>query len=246
VRQSSATTAIGSAATTTTTTVWLAAANSTWGWSPLGVPPAATTTTATETAVAPLPGSLEGSGPQVSGAPFFLISLFNMPTDLNPSFACQGFLPLCSQGHASIAPAATAETASSGPQAPDVGLAAAAPTPSGVAAEEGVPTAPMAATASTTAMSSSTPSAATEEAVAAPAAAIEVDAGGASSSNPPPTLEETEVIFGWRLWSGAEPEAAPVSLPRVLSRAHQALQETEVAILREWEALEAEHQHLSD
>jgi hypothetical protein len=32
----------------------------------------------------------------------------------------------------------------------------------------------------------------------------------------------------------------------LLSRAHQALQETEAAILREWEALEAEHQCLSD
>jgi hypothetical protein len=54
------------------------------------------------------------------------------------------------------------------------------------------------------------------------------------------------VIFGWRLRSGAEPKAAPVPLPRVLSRAHQALQETEAVILREWEALEAEHQRLSD
>jgi hypothetical protein len=100
-RQSSATIAIGSAATTTTTTVGLAAANSTWGWSPPGVPAAvAITAVAAETAVAPLPGSLEGPGPQVSGAPFFLISLFNMPIGLNPSFACQGFLPLCSQGRA--------------------------------------------------------------------------------------------------------------------------------------------------
>jgi hypothetical protein len=32
----------------------------------------------------------------------------------------------------------------------------------------------------------------------------------------------------------------------VLSRAHQALQETEAAILREWEALEVEHEPLSD
>jgi chromosome segregation ATPase len=32
----------------------------------------------------------------------------------------------------------------------------------------------------------------------------------------------------------------------VLSRAHQALRETEAAILREWEALETEHQHLGD
>jgi chromosome segregation ATPase len=31
-----------------------------------------------------------------------------------------------------------------------------------------------------------------------------------------------------------------------LSRAHQALRETEAAILREWEALETEHQHLGD
>jgi delta 1-pyrroline-5-carboxylate dehydrogenase len=54
------------------------------------------------------------------------------------------------------------------------------------------------------------------------------------------------VVFGRRLRSGAEPEAAPVPLPRVLSHAHQALHETEAAILREWEALEAEHQCLSD
>jgi hypothetical protein len=95
-------------------------------------------------------------------------------------------------------------------------------------------------------MSSSTPLVAVEEALAVPAAAIEVDEGGASSSNPPPTLEETEVIFGRWLRSGVEPEAAPVPLPRVLSRAHQALQETEAAILWEWEALEAEHQRLSN
>jgi DNA repair exonuclease SbcCD ATPase subunit len=55
-----------------------------------------------------------------------------------------------------------------------------------------------------------------------------------------------EVVFGWRLQSGAEQEAAPVPLPRMLSRAHQVLSETEAAILREWEALEAEHQRLSD
>jgi DNA repair exonuclease SbcCD ATPase subunit len=95
-------------------------------------------------------------------------------------------------------------------------------------------------------MPSSTPSAAAEEALAAPAPAIEVDARSASSSNPPPTPEETEVIFGRRLRSGAEPEAVPIPLPRVLSHAHHALQETEAAILREWEVLEAEHQCLSD
>jgi hypothetical protein len=55
-----------------------------------------------------------------------------------------------------------------------------------------------------------------------------------------------KVVFGWRLRSGAEQEAAPVPLPRMLSRANQVLSETEAAILREWEALEAEHQCLSD
>jgi hypothetical protein len=55
-----------------------------------------------------------------------------------------------------------------------------------------------------------------------------------------------EVIFGRRLRFDAEPEAAPVPLPRVLSRAHQALKETEAAIPREWEALKAEHQRLGD
>jgi hypothetical protein len=117
---------------------------------------------------------------------------------------------------------------------------------SSIAAAEGVPTAPTATTASKTAMPSSTPSAVVEEAPTAPAPAIEVDAGGASNSIPPPTLEETEVVFGRRLRYSAKPEAAPVPLPRVLSRAHQALHETEAAILREWEALEAEHQCLSD
>jgi hypothetical protein len=32
----------------------------------------------------------------------------------------------------------------------------------------------------------------------------------------------------------------------VLSRAHQALHETEAAVQREWEALKSEHQRLSD
>jgi hypothetical protein len=53
-------------------------------------------------------------------------------------------------------------------------------------------------------------------------------------------------VFGRRLRSGAEQEAAPVPLPRMLSLAHQVLSDTGAAILREWEALEAEHQHLSD
>jgi hypothetical protein len=104
----------------------------------------------------------------------------------------------------------------------------------------------MATTASTTAMSSSTPSVAAEEAPTTLVATIEVDAGGAASSNPPPTPEETEVIFGRWLRSSAEPEAALIPLPRVLSRAHQALQETGAAFLWEWEALKAEHQRLND
>jgi chromosome segregation ATPase len=104
----------------------------------------------------------------------------------------------------------------------------------------------MATAASMTAMSSSTPSAAAKDVPTAPTPTIEGDAGAASSSIPPPTPEETEVVFGRWLRSGVEPEAAPVPLPRVLSRAHQALHETEAAIRREWEALESEHQRLSD
>jgi hypothetical protein len=72
------------------------------------------------------------------------------------------------------------------------------------------------------------------------------DLGGTSSSIPPPTLEEMEVIFWWRLRSGAKPDAAPTPLPRVLSHAHQILNETKAAIRREWDALESEHQCLSD
>jgi hypothetical protein len=144
-------------------------------------------------------------------------------------------------------PSATAgETAPPGSHAPAGGPAAAAPTSSGVTAAEEVPTALTATAASTTVMSSSTPSAAAEEGPTAPTPSIEGDAGGASSSIPLPTPEEMEVVFGRRLRSGAEPEAAPVPLPWVLSCAHQALHETEAAILREWEVLEAEHQRLSD
>jgi hypothetical protein len=72
------------------------------------------------------------------------------------------------------------------------------------------------------------------------------EAGGASSSNPSLALEEREVVFGRRLRSGAEQEAAPVPLPRMLSHAHQVLSDTGAAILREWEVLEVEHQRLSD
>jgi hypothetical protein len=54
------------------------------------------------------------------------------------------------------------------------------------------------------------------------------------------------VVFGRRLRSGAEQEAAPVPHPRMLSRAHQVLSETEAVILQEWEAFEAEHHRLSD
>jgi acyl transferase domain-containing protein len=95
-------------------------------------------------------------------------------------------------------------------------------------------------------MSSSTPSVAAEEVPIAPTPAIEGDAGGTSSSIPPPNLEETEVVFGQWLRSSAESNVATIPLPRVLSRAHQALNETEAAIWREWEALESEHQRLSN
>jgi hypothetical protein len=107
--------------------------------------------------------------------------------------------------------------------------------PSGSQALAGGPevAAPLTATADPmAAMPSDTPSA--------------VGMGGMTSSIPPPTPEDPEVILGRPLWFGIEPEAALTPLPQVLSRAHQALQETEAAILREWGALETKHQHLSD
>jgi hypothetical protein len=70
--------------------------------------------------------------------------------------------------------------------------------------------------------------------------------GGASDSIPLPVLEEPEVILGRRLQTGAGPETMPPPLPQVLSHAHQALRETEAAILWEWEALETKRQHLGD
>jgi hypothetical protein len=185
---------------------------------------------------------------------------YRAPSECNPFFplvylSCRRVLthPLFVRASSPFAPkvapppppAAAIETAPLAPPAPAGGPVPAAPTSSGAAATEGVPTAPTVTTTSTTAMSSSTLSAAAEEAPTMPVPAIEVDAGGASSSIPSPTPEKTEVVLGRRLWFGAEPEAAPVPLPRVLSRAHQALHETEVVILREWEALEAEHQCLS-
>ena len=72
------------------------------------------------------------------------------------------------------------------------------------------------------------------------------DAGGASSATPLPIPEEPEVILGRQLQTGPGPETTPPPLPRVLSRAHQALWEIEAAILWEWEALATKHQHLGD
>jgi hypothetical protein len=70
--------------------------------------------------------------------------------------------------------------------------------------------------------------------------------GGVPDSIPPPIPEEPEIILGRRFQTGTGPETVLPPLPLVLSRTHQALWETEAAILREWEALEAEHQCLGD
>jgi hypothetical protein len=50
----------------------------------------------------------------VSATPFS-INLFIMSTGLNPSFPCQGFLPLCSQGHPSPAPGCCHRDSATGP-----------------------------------------------------------------------------------------------------------------------------------
>jgi hypothetical protein len=132
-------------------------------------------------------------------------------------------------------PPATADAAPSGPQV-STATAVAAPSGPQALARGPIATTPPTATADPTAaaMSPNIQSATTE------------DAGGAPDSISPPFPEEPEVILGRRLHTGAGPETAPLDLPRVLSRAHQALRETEAAILREWEALETEHQRLGD
>jgi DNA repair exonuclease SbcCD ATPase subunit len=76
-----------------------------------------------------------------------------------------------------------------------------------------------------------------------PSATVE-PTGSVPDSIPSPVLEGPEVILRRR--RGASPEIAPPPLPRVLSRVHQALRETEAAILREWEALKTERQRLGD
>jgi hypothetical protein len=127
-----------------------------------------------------------------------------------------------------LAAAQTVPVASHAP-AGGGGPAAAVPTSGGVAAIEEVP-------AGRSAPASHI----------APTRDVGGDTGGASSSKPPPAPEEMEVVFGRQLRLGAEEEAAPIPLPRMLFRAHQVLSDTGAAILREWEALEAEHQCLSD
>jgi hypothetical protein len=96
VRQSSSTTTIRPAATAIATIIRLAAATP-------GAAAASTAATAVGAANVPLPGSLEGPGPQVSVALFyFFTGLVIMSTGINPSFAHQGLFSLCVQSRASL------------------------------------------------------------------------------------------------------------------------------------------------
>eukprot|EP00267_Zea_mays_P046184 XP_020398533.1 predicted GPI-anchored protein 58 [Zea mays] len=115
-------------------------------------------------------------------------------------------------------PAAAVDTAPPGSYAPARGPATAVPTSIGIAAEE-VPTAPKATITSTTAMPSSTSSAAAEEVPTAPTPAIDGDAGARLAPSRRPLRRRQR----WFLGGGSE-----------------------AAIRREWEALESEHQRLSD
>ncbi|XP_025820834.1 stress response protein nst1-like [Panicum hallii] len=83
----------------------------------------------------------------------------------------------------------------------------------------------------------------------APEAAEEAEATApgvaevASSSAPPAEEEEeTEVVVGRRLL----PSTAEIPLPRLIAKCHQAQQELEAGMRREWEKLEAERHRLSD
>jgi hypothetical protein len=169
-----------------------------------------------------------------------------MSIGLNPSFACQCFLPLYSQGRASPAPGYYRRDSSTGPPGPCLGSDSCGANAKrcrsgggGLHCSGGCHSLNNGdAVEYTIGGGRGGPSCARPR--------HQGQRGDASSSIPPPTPEETEVIFGRRLRSGAKPEAAPIPLPRVLSRAHQALHEIEAVILQEWEALEAEHQCLGD
>jgi hypothetical protein len=63
-----------------------------------------------------------------------------------------------------------------------------------------------------------------------------------SSVSPPAEEEEPEVVLGRRLL----PSTAEVPLPRLIAKCHQAQQELEAGMRREWEKLEAERHRLSD
>jgi hypothetical protein len=145
------------------------------------------------------------------------------PPDVRPTDESGSQQQESAEGGADGPPSVAAKTAPVASHAPAGDPAAAAPALGGVVAVEEVPAGGSAPTPDTGG-----------------------DAGGVFSSNPPPALEDMKVVFGRRLRSGAEQEAAPVPLPRMLSRAHQVLNDTKAAILWEWEALEAEHQRLSD
>jgi hypothetical protein len=80
--------------------------------------------------------------------------------------------------------------------------------------------------------------AAPEGAEAAAPGAAEV----ASNAAPPAEEEETEVVLGRRLL----PSTAEIPLPRLIAKCHQAQQELEAGMRREWEKLEAERHRLSD
>jgi DNA repair exonuclease SbcCD ATPase subunit len=84
--------------------------------------------------------------------------------------------------------------------------------------------------------------AAPEAAEAAEATAPGVAEVASSSAPPAEEEEETEVVLGRRLL----PSTAEIRLPRLIAKCHQAQQELEAGMRREWEKLEAERHRLSD
>jgi hypothetical protein len=77
---------------------------------------------------------------------------------------------------------------------------------------------------------------------AAEAAAPGVAEVASSAAPPAEEEEETEVVLGRRLL----PSMAEIPLPRLIAKCHQAQQELEAGMRREWEKLEAERHRLSD
>jgi hypothetical protein len=175
-----------------------------------------------------------------------LIILFIVLTGLNPSFACQGFLPLWFQGRASPAPGCYRRDSAIGPPSSRWGSGSGGANVKrrhngggGTNCSDGYHSLNDGdAVEYTVSSGRGGPNCARPRHRGRRGGCVQLHPDAHSGGDRGDFW--VAALVRRRARSGAD------SPPRVLSRAYQALHETEAAILREWEALEAEHQRLSD